>query len=79
MLTRNQRLKSGVIRGIRTFVVAFLAILPAPALLGELAGSQPIDTSAWRAAAVAGFAALLSLIWRVFIDPIPVPTLADKT
>jgi xanthine/uracil/vitamin C permease (AzgA family) len=71
-------LKSAVIRGIRTFVAAFLAVYGAPAILGAASGSQPIDTNALRAAAVAGIAAVISLVWRAFIDPLPIPTLADK-
>jgi hypothetical protein len=71
-------LKSAVLRGIRTFVAAFIAVYPAPAIIGAFSGSQPLDTSALRAAAVAGVAALVSLVWRLFIDPLPVPTLADK-
>ena len=71
-------LKSAFIRGIRTFVAAFLAIYPASNIIGAFSGSQPLDTSALRAAAVAGVAALVSLVWRAFIDPLPVPTLADK-
>lgn len=71
-------LKSGLIRAVRTFVAAFLAIYPAPAILGALSGSQPIDTNALRSAAVAGIAALVSFAWRTLIDPLPVPTLADK-
>lgn len=71
-------LKSAVIRGVRTFVAAFLAVYGVPAILGALSGSQPIDTNALRAAAVAGFAAIISLVWRAVIDPLPVPTLADK-
>jgi hypothetical protein len=64
-------------RAVRSFVVAFLAIYPAPAVLGALSGSQPLDTSAARAAAVAGIAAVAAYVWRAFIDPIPVPTLSD--
>ena len=75
----NPNLKSALIRGVRTFIAAFIAVYPAPAILGALSGSQPLDTSALRAAAVAGVAAIVSLVWRLFIDPLPVPTLADKT
>jgi len=72
-------LQSGIIRGVRTFVAAFLAVYGAPALLGALSGSQPLDTSALRAAAVAGIAAVISLFWRAVLDKFPFPTLVDKT
>jgi hypothetical protein len=68
---------SAIKRGVRTFVIAFLAIEPASALIGAASGSQPVDTSALRAAAVAGVAAVISVVWRAFIDPLPVPTLSD--
>lgn len=64
-------------RGVRTFVIAFLAIEPASALIGAASGSQPLDTSALRAAAVSGIAAVLAVAWRAFVDPLPVPTLSD--
>src|SRR5207237_7971384 len=64
-------------RAVRTFVIAFLAIDPASNLIGTVSGSQPLDTSALRAAAAAGFAAVIALVWRAFIDPLPVPTLSD--
>ena len=64
-------------RAIRAFVIGFLAVYPAPAVLGSLSGSQPLDTTALRAAAVAGLMAAGAFIWRAFIDPLPVPTLSD--
>ena len=70
-------LKSAFIRGIRSFVFAFLAVYPAPALIGAASGSQPVDLSAARAAAVAGIAAVITLLWRAFLDPSPVPSLKD--
>lgn len=70
--------KSGLIRAIRAFVTAFIVILPVNNLIGVASGSQPLDTSALRAAAVAGLIAAGAFIWRTFIDPLPVPTLADK-
>jgi hypothetical protein len=62
----------------RTFVFAFLAVYPAPAIIGALSGTQPLDTSAVRAAAVAGLAAVISVVWRVVVDPSPIPSLAPK-
>ena len=60
---------------VRVFIFAFLAVDPAPALIGYLSGSQPIDTSALRAAAVAGFAAVVTLLWNLIMDPSPIPSL----
>ena len=71
--------KSALIRAIRTFVAAFLATYPAPLIIGALSGSQPIDTSALRAAAVAGLAAIVSYLWRAVLDPSPIPSLVDHT
>jgi hypothetical protein len=76
-MNQKSHLEVAVIRGVRTFVAAFLAVYGAPAILGALSGSQPIDTSALRAAAVAGFAAVISLLWRAFLDPSSVPSLKD--
>ena len=72
-------LKSAVIQGIRAFVAGFIVVYPASNVIGAASGSQPLDVGALRAAAVAGLFALAMFIWRGFIDPIPVPTLADKT
>jgi predicted MFS family arabinose efflux permease len=73
----NADFKAALIRGVRTFVAAFLAVYGAPAIIGALSGSQPLDTSALRAAAVAGVAAVISLLWRTFLDPSPIPSLKD--
>lgn len=73
-----QNLNPALIRGLRTFIAAFLATYPAPAILGALSGSQPIDTTALRAAAVAGLAAIVSVAWRLWIDPSPMPSLRDS-
>jgi hypothetical protein len=60
---------------IRVFIFAFIAVDPLPALLGVLSGSQPLDTSALRAAAVAGAAAVVALLWNLIMDPSPIPSL----
>lgn len=75
----NATVKSAVIRAIRSFVTAFIVVYPVSNLIGAASGSQPVDLHAARAAAVAGLVALGSFVWRAFIDPLPVPTLADKT
>lgn len=68
---------SAVKRAVRTFIAAFIGVYGIPQVLDWLAGSAPLDTSALRAAAVAGLAAVVSLAWRAFIDPSPVPSLND--
>lgn len=60
---------------IRVFVFAFLAVDPAPALIGILSGSQPLDVGALRAAAVAGLAAVITFFWNAVMDPSPIPSL----
>lgn len=62
-------------KAVRVFVFAFLAVDPAPALIGVLSGSQPLDVGALRAAAVAGVAALVAFFWNAVMDPSPVPSL----
>lgn len=70
-------IKSGIIRAIRGFVIAFIAVYPASNLIGAASGSQPVDLHALRAAAVAGLVAVGLFLWRL-IDKLPIPTLADK-
>ena len=65
------------VRGVRTFVAAFLAVYPAPAIIDWASGNTLLDTSALRAAGVAGIAAVVSLAWRAFLDPSNVPSLKD--
>ena len=67
-----------IIRALRTFIGAFLALVPAQALLGWASGSQPIDTSALRGAAVAGIAAVIAFIWRAYLDPTAIPSMKDS-
>lgn len=74
----NAHVKSGIIRAVRAFVTAFIVLEPVSNIIGAASGSQPLDISAVRAAAVAGLIAAGSFVWRTFIDPLPVPTLADK-
>jgi predicted MFS family arabinose efflux permease len=64
-------------RAVRTFVQAFLAVYGAPAIIGALSGSQPVDVNALRAAAVAGIAAVLAALWHAYLDPSPIPSLAS--
>lgn len=54
-------------RVVKTFVQAFLAVWGVPAILGFLAGSQPVDVGALRSALVAGFAAVIALAWNLFL------------
>lgn len=49
------------------FVAAFLAVEPVSNLIGMASGSQPVDVGALRAAAVAGVAAVLVLVYHAFI------------
>lgn len=65
-------------RALRTFVAAFLAIVPATTLMGYAVGSQPVDTSALRGAGVAGVAAVISFLWAWLLDPSPIPSLKGE-
>lgn len=60
-------------RVAKTFVQAFLAVWGAPAILGFLAGSQPIDVGLARSAAVAGFASVIAYFWNLFLSRNPDP------
>ena len=60
---------------VRVFAYAFVAAYPIPVILGNLSGSQPIDVNALRAAAVAGLAAVVALVWNAIVDPSPIPSL----
>jgi len=60
---------------VRVFVYAFLGVYGAPAIIGALSGSQPVDVNALRAAAVAGLVAVIGLFWNAVMDPSPIPSL----
>jgi len=62
-------------KAVRVFVYAFLAVYGVPQILAAASGSAPIDTTALRAAAVAGIAALIGYVWNAVMDPSPVPSL----
>lgn len=70
-------MKAAVTRAVRTFVAAFLAVYGVPQILDWASGTTPLDTSALRAAAVAGIAAVISYLWRQFLDPSGIPSLVD--
>lgn len=72
-------LRSGVIRAVRSFVTAFIVIEPVSNLTDWASGRALLDVGALRAAGVAGAIAAGSFVWRTFIDPLPVPTLADRS
>ena len=76
-MNQQSHFQVAVVRGVRTFVAAFLAIYPAPAIIAWASGSELLDTSALRSAGVAGIAAVISLLWRAFLDPSNVPSLRD--
>jgi len=62
-------------KAVRVFVYAFLGVYGAPAIIGALSGSQPVDVNALRAAGVAGLIAVIGLFWNAVMDPSPVPSL----
>lgn len=55
-------------RAVKTFVAAFLAVWGVPAILGYVLGSQPVDVGTVRAALVAGFAAVITYFWNLFLQ-----------
>lgn len=71
----SPKYKSAFIQAVRFFIAAFVAVYPAPAVLGALSGSQPLDTNALRAGAVAGIAAVVAFAWRAWAPQTP---LTDK-
>jgi hypothetical protein len=70
-LPRSKLLKSMLIQAGRTFLQTFLAVLLATPVL-DMSGP------ALKAAGVAGFASVLSLVHRL-LDETPVPSLVDTT
>lgn len=60
---------------VRVFGYAFVGMYGGSNLIGALSGSQPVDTNALRAAAVAGLVAVVALVWNAVIDPSPIPSL----
>lgn len=69
--------KAAIVRGVRSFVAAFLVIYPVPLLIDAASGENPVDWSLARAAAVSGGVAVVSFLWRQFLDPSPIPSLVD--
>lgn len=63
-------IKSAMIRAIRTFVQTFLFTL-------SMSVANVVDLSTAKAVVLAAGSAALALAWRAFLDPMPVPTLAD--
>ena len=66
-------LRSGIIRALRTYIVVV-----GPALLSLASGTGPVTIDAVKVILWSGVPAAASFLWRVLIDPLPVPTLADK-
>jgi hypothetical protein len=60
---------------VRVFVQAFIGLYGGTNLIGLIAGSQPVDVGALRAAAAAGFVAVITFLWNAVYDPSPVPSL----
>lgn len=65
------------VRVVKTFVQAFLAVWGVPAILGFLSGSQPVDVGLVRSALVGGFAAVIALLWNLFLVKNPDPPTAS--
>ena len=56
-----------VVKAAEAFVVAFLAVEPVSNLIGMVSGSQPVDLSTLRAAAVAGVAAAVAYVYHAVL------------
>lgn len=70
-------LQQAVLRAVRTFIQAFLIVYPGQALINWAVGTGELDMDLLRAAAVSGGIAVLSFLWRMFLDPSRVPSLVD--
>jgi hypothetical protein len=66
------KLKAALVRALRTYLV-----VAGPALLAVASSANPFDVAAWKVAAVSGIPAVISFLWRYFLDPSPVPSLKD--
>lgn len=70
-------LQQAVMRALRTFIQAFLVVYPGQALINWAMGNGALDMDLLRAAAVSGGIAVLSFVWRYFLDPSRVPSITD--
>jgi len=59
--------KALLLKAAEAFVVAFLAVEPVANLIGVVTGSQPVDLSTLRAAAVAGVAAAVAYLYHAVL------------
>jgi hypothetical protein len=70
-------LQQAVLRAVRSFIQAFLVVYPGQALINWAMGTGELDTNLLRAAAISGGVAVLSFVWRYFLDPSKVPSIID--
>lgn len=70
-------LKAAAIRALRTAIQVGIAVYPIDRLIGYAAGTDVLDVSLLRKAAVVGIASGVAFLWRAFVDPTKVPSLRD--
>lgn len=70
-------LQQAALRAVRSFIQAFLVVYPGQALINWAMGTGELDTNLLRAAAISGGVAVLSFLWRYFLDPSRVPSMVD--
>lgn len=70
-------IQQAALRAARSFIQAFLVVYPGQALINWAMGNAALDTDLLRAAAISGGVAVLSFVWRYFLDPSRVPSIMD--
>lgn len=68
MIPTKERLRDAAIRAVRTFVTVFAATLGG-------VQADALDLNAAKAAAIAAGSAAIAVVWRLVLDPSPIPSL----
>lgn len=64
---------------VRTAIQVFIATYGASNIINVLGGSATFDVSLARAAGAAALVSVVTALWRIFLDPSPIPSLARKS
>lgn len=72
MAARASHFQAAAVRAIRAYIV-----VAGPFLIATAQNTGPTDISAWKVALWSGVPALLTFLWRAFLDPSKIPSLKD--
>jgi hypothetical protein len=65
-------------RVVRTAAMSFIGVYGGANLVNAVGGSAAFNVSLAKSAAAAALVAVVSLLWNLFLDPSPVPSLELK-